>query len=357
MNPLNKKYAQLIKYFFVLAFFQIANAQQIYTNGPLTTGATSNNGVLATAGYTWSELQNETGNTTESNSLAGAGGIYTADGANSVLNVDDFIVPTGQVWNVNSVEVFVYQTAYMGTTVPPVDEMRVQIYNGDPQFGGTPIAGNLTSNVIDIPNSSDAMLFRIFNTTTPAPGIAIGSVRRIWKVRGTIAASLPSGTYWLVYQLHSTNDDRSFFPLVTIPGIRGLPGWNAKQNVVASNAPGQALGWAAVVDDGIPATAPDFPLDFPFIINGTVTLGVDENVLETGISLSPNPVMDVLSITVPSDSVVKSYEIVDVNGKSVKSFYATTGITEINVFELPIGNYFLKLKSDKGECTKKFIKQ
>ncbi len=354
---MNRKITPVLKCLFVLAFIPIVNAQQIYSNGPLSTGTISKSGQVAPAGCTWSELQNETGNLTEANSLAGGAGVYTADGANSVINVDDFVVPVGQVWNVTSVEVFVYQTNYVGTSAPPVDEMRLQIFSGDPQFGGTPIVGNLITNVIDIPNSSDALMLRIFNTTTPPPGIAIGNVRRIWKVRGTITTSLPSGTYWLVYQLHSTNDDRSFFPLVTIPGIRGLAGWNAKQNIIASNAPGQALGWAPLVDDGIPAIAPDFPLDFPFIINGTVTLGIDENSFEATVLLSPNPVADLLSVHLSDNTIISSYEIIDVEGKIVKSVNSTTNISEINVADLPVGNYFLKLKSDEGEATKKFIKE
>lgn len=339
-----------------MAFVPMAEAQQIYSNGPLSTGTTSNSGVVASTGYTWSELQSESGNTTEANSLAGAGGIYTADEVNSVINTDDFIVPVGQVWNVNSVDIFVYQTTYMGT-VPPVDQMRVQIFNGDPQFGGVPVAGNLTTNVIDLPNSNDAQMFRIFNTTTPAPGIAIGSVRKIWKVRGTITATLPSGTYWVVYQLHSTNDDRSFFPPVTIPGTRGLAGWNAKQNVLASNAPGQQLGWASLIDDGTPTTAPDFPLDFPFVINGTVALGVNENSLQANVLVYPNPVRNTLSIAVPTDIVIQSYEICDNSGRVVKSLQSLNPVLEINVADLSTGNYFLKLQSDNGVATKKFIKE
>jgi len=334
----------------------LAEAQQIYSNGPLSTGISSNSGALAPAGYTWSELQSETGNTTEANSLAGAGGIYTADEVNSVINTDDFVVPVGQVWNLNSVDVFVYQTTYTGT-VPPVDQMRVQIFNGDPQFGGVPIAGNLTANVIDLPNSNDAQMLRIFNTTTPAPGIAIGSVRKIWKIRGTISATLPSGTYWVVYQLHSTNDDRSFFPPVTIPGTRGLAGWNAKQNVLASNAPGQQLGWAPLVDDGTPTTAPDFPLDFPFVINGTVTLGLSENSLQANVLVYPNPVKNQLFVVVPNGVNLYSCEISDNSGRVVKSLQSPNPVLEIDVADLSTGNYFLKLQSDNGMAVKKFIKE
>jgi len=353
---MNRKTTLLsLKYLLVLAFTQVLNAQQIYTNGGLSTGATSSSGVAAPAGFTWSEVQSDTGNTTESNTLAGASGVFTTAGTNSVRNADDFIVPVGAIWNVTSVDIFVYQTGFVGA-VPPVDQMRLQIFNGDPQSGGTLVAGDMTTNVINIAESSDALMYRLFNTTTPAPGTAPGTTRKIWQVRGNITASLPAGTYWIVYQLHSTNDGNSFFPPITIPGVRALPGWNAKQNVVASTAVGAVLGWAPLIDTGNPATAPDFPLDLPFTVNGTV-LGVNENAFEASISLSPNPVKDVLSISVATGTTVSSYEIFDVNGKVVKALKATSSIYEINVSELAVGNYILRLQSDKGIASKKFIKE
>ncbi len=343
---------------FVTLFTQALSAQQIYTNGGLSTGATSASSVAAPAGYTWSEVQSNTGNTTESNTLAGAAGIYTADETNSVRNADDFVVPAGQLWNVTSVDIFVYQTGFVGTTVPPVDQMRIQIYNGDPETTGVVVAGNMTTNAINVAGSADAMMYRVFNTTTPAPGTAPTTTRRIWRVKANITAALPAGTYWIVYQLHSTNNANSFFPPLTIPGVRSLPTWNAKQNVVASTAVGAVLGWAPLIDAGNPATAPDVPLDMPFIVNGTVTLGVDENSFDASISLSPNPVKDMLNISSATNTTINGYEIFDVNGKVVKTFNsATTTISEINVAELSVGNYILKLQSDKGIATKKFIKE
>ncbi len=355
---MNKKITLLsLRCLFVLAFTQVLNAQQIYTNGPLSTGTTSSSGVAAPAGFSWSEVQSDTGNTTESNTLAGASGIFTTAGTNSVRNADDFIVPVGAIWNVTSVDIFVYQTGFVGA-VPPVDQMRLQIFNGDPQSGGTLVAGDMTTNVINIAGSSDALMYRLFNTTTPAPGTVAGTTRKIWQVRANITASLPAGTYWIVYQLHSTNDGNSFFPPRTIPGVRALPGWNAKQNVIASTAAGAVLGWAPLIDVGNPATAPDFPLDLPFNINGTVTLGVNENSFEASISLSPNPVRDMLSIAVATGTTISAYEIFDVNGKVVKAMNSSTSnISEINVSELSVGNYILKLKSDAGIASKKFIKE
>ena len=345
-----------LKCLFVLAFTQVLNAQQIYTNGPLSTGAASNSAVAAPAGYTWSECQSETGNTTESNTNAGYGALFNTAGTNSLQLADDFVVPTGQSWNVTSFDFYGYKTGYTGATIP-MDQLRIQIFNTDPSVSGaTPIYGNMTTNVLDAASSGEANMYRIFNSATPAPGTATGTTRKIWRYRGNIVATLPAGTYWVVFQMHDIADTSGFFPPVTIPGSRGAVTANAKQNTVASTTAGAILGWASVFDGGNPATAPDFNQDIPFLVNGT--LGVNENAFEASILLSPNPVKDILSISVATGTAINSYEIFDVNGKIVKALNSSTSsISEINVSELSVGNYILQLKSDKGIASKKFIKE
>lgn len=349
---MNRKTTLLsLKCLAIIAFTQVVSAQQIYTNGGLSTGATSNSAVTAPAGTTWSECQNDIGNTTESNGTAGFSGVFTITAATAVNNAlaDNFVVPVGAIWNTTSFEFFAYQTGSAATPMP-FDQLRVQIYNGDPAAGGTVIAGNFTTNVLDVANSGDALMYRLFNSTVPTAA-APGTTRKIWRLRGNLAAVLPAGTYWVAYQVHATNDAAAFFPPVTIPGTRGLAGWNAEQSTIALPA------YTGIFDTGNPITAADVNQDMPFNINGTVTLGVSENTFEASVSLSPNPVRDVLSISVATNTTVTSYEIFDVNGKVVKSMNSTSSISEINVSELSVGNYILKLQSDKGIASKKFIKE
>lgn len=71
-----------------------------------------------------------------------------------------------------------------------------------------------------------------------------------------------------------------------------------------------------------------------------------------------NAVKDMLTITAPTDATINGYEIFDINGKMVKALESKNAtISQINVAELSVGNYLLKLKSDKGTATKKFIKE
>ena len=330
----------------IIGFSQALHAQQIYTNGGLSTGATTASGVAAPTGYTWSEVQSDTGNTTESNTNAGIAGYYINSLATNFALADDFVVPAGQTWNITSFDFYCYQTNYAGTT-PPIDVLRIQIYNGDPSAGGTVVTGNLTTNVYDASNSADALMYRAFNTVTPAPGTAPGTTRRIWRVRGNISATLTAGTYWVVFQSHATSDTAFFFPAETVVGSRTVAGWNAKQLNVTANT------WADVLDSGNPATAPDAPQDFPFDINGTV-LSTNQNDFDAKVSLSPNPVKDILTVSVPTGVVINKAVIYDLNGKFVKEVNANT---TINVSDLAVGKYVLKITSDNGEVAKKFIKE
>jgi len=73
-----------------------------------------------------------------------------------------------------------------------------------------------------------------------------------------------------------------------------------------------------------------------------------------GIEIYPNPVKDVLQIE--SDELnIKQIEIVNLSGKVIYRF--NNFRNQINVSTLPQGIYFVKLKTDKGTVTKKFVKE
>lgn len=72
----------------------------------------------------------------------------------------------------------------------------------------------------------------------------------------------------------------------------------------------------------------------------------------TTITIFPNPTTDILNIT--GNEKVKSLEILDFTGKSVTLVNDTK---KINVQSLPQGIYLLKITTDKGTETKKFIKK
>lgn len=227
-----------------LSFFSLANAQT-YENGPLSTGATSSNGVAAPAGTTWSEVQSP-------NTNAGFGANITA----GLTLADNFRICGS--WNLSKITFYAYSTGFTGVT-SPFNDVRLRIYNTDPSVGSpTPIFGDLTTNRFLA--SSFANMYRIFNA-------APGTTRKIWAVEATVNTTLPTGTYWLEWQL-GNGGLSNFSPAVTIVGAATRPGFNAKQNALPNT-------WTNLVD-GTPPGAQDMPFKIDYTTaacTGTPTPG------------------------------------------------------------------------------------
>jgi hypothetical protein len=235
-----------------------ASAQVLFDNGPLSTGATSSSGVAAPAGTTWSEVQNDAGNCLESNTTSGFSSYLGASPTQFRL-ADDFTVPAGETWNVTSVRVYGYRT---GLTNPSFTAANLVIWNGRPgDAGSTIVFGDTTTNRLSTSAFTD--MYRIFNSTCPAPGTAPGTTRPIWNADLTASVSLPAGTYWVDFQLAS-GTSVIFSPGVTLVGMRGRPGSNSRQYVG-----GTTNAWQDAIAAGNPGTAPDVPQEQAFVIMGT----------------------------------------------------------------------------------------
>src|SRR5690606_24656487 len=81
-------------------------APVLWNNGPLATGASSMSGTFAPAGTQWSEVPAEG---TCTLNVAGFGG------TGSFRLADDFVIPAGESWDINSITVYGYATG--GSTV------------------------------------------------------------------------------------------------------------------------------------------------------------------------------------------------------------------------------------------------
>jgi hypothetical protein len=240
----------------------------IYDNGDTNTGTTTSSGVVVpTAGYEWSEVQNDAGNLTESNTSAGA--TCTQTSTTGFRLADDFVVPAGETWTVTDVTTYAYQTGFVPGAFPsPVAGARLQIWDGPPNDPlSTVIFGDVTTD--RLASSVEANEYRVFNTSVPPPGTAPGTTRRIFANTITVAPALEltEGTYWIDFQHVLATGTTMFCPSVTIVGDRGLPGWNSMQFSTATSA------WTPYIDTGNPASAPDEPQDFPFEIGGSIEAG------------------------------------------------------------------------------------
>ncbi|KXK05984.1 MAG: IPT/TIG domain, FG-GAP repeat-containing protein [Acidobacteria bacterium OLB17] len=244
----------------------------LYDNAGLATGTMTESGVAAPTDYQWSELQHDTGNTTESNTTLGTSCSLTT--STSFRCADDFTVPAGQSWTVDQVVTFAYQTGFSGTT-SPITAATLQIWDGVPgDPGSSVIFGDTTTN--RLASSTEAHLYRIGGTVVPTPTTP-GTTRKVWQnnISVTPGLVLSAGTYWIDYQTAVAANAAHFSPPATAIGSRTQPGWNARQF--------NGTTWAAAMDTGNPASAPDVPVDFPFKLVGssskatTVTSRADFN--------------------------------------------------------------------------------
>jgi hypothetical protein len=213
----------------------VASAQ-IYSNGPLITHPGGGAGGADASALQVSTLGMNTFGFTSSL----AGGFRVAD---------DFVIPSGQTWNITGFRFFAYQTN-SGTT-STFNDVRVQVYNGAPNGGGSVIFGDTVTNRIS--GTAFTNIYRVTDTTLT------NNQRPIMSIDATAAMSLNAGTYWVEWTLGGTSASGPFVPPVTILGLGQKPGSNALQQTVSTGA------WAAVVDTGNLQAQ-----DLPFQIRGQV---------------------------------------------------------------------------------------
>ncbi|WP_313807592.1 T9SS-dependent choice-of-anchor J family protein [Flavobacterium sp.] len=74
-------------------------------------------------------------------------------------------------------------------------------------------------------------------------------------------------------------------------------------------------------------------------------------------ALYPNPARNVLNVVSISNSMIQSVQVLDLNGRVVKNA-SVSGITDfhMNVADLNTGMYFVKIVTDEGNATSKFMK-
>lgn len=320
---------------------------QTYRNGDFTTGTTTKSGVTAPAGYTWSEVQNDAGVTTVSNTSAG----YAASKASGFTLADDFTVAPAQSLTLRDVSVFAYQSGYTGTT-SPFTELYLRIWRGRPgTAGATIVFGDLTTN--RLLTATDARSYRIFNSLYPAPS-APGTTRRIWQVKAAVAPALTlgPGTYWMEWASTTSGTLAHFYVPVTLPGLRQTPGANALQYSPTSDA------YLAVVDGGNPDAAPDVTIDFAYTLNDGGTLAVKKNADPT-LKVGPVPTSGSVLAEFSALRETTTLDLRDALGRSVWQGQAQVGATSatIPLEKLAVGSYLLLLNSSQGSSRARLLKQ
>jgi hypothetical protein len=158
---------------------------------------------------------------------------------------DDFTV-TGAGWNIDEMQFFTYQTG--STTTSTITDLRIQIYNGPPNAGGTVVWGDLTTNRLTL--TSFTNIYRVLDT-----GLS-NNQRPIMRAVAQLspAVNLAPGTYWVEFQFGGTLSSGPWAPPVSILG----------QTTTGNALQKTSTGWAQALDTGSGSVQ-----GMPFLIMGT----------------------------------------------------------------------------------------
>jgi hypothetical protein len=210
------------------------SAQVIYDNGPIVTNPTGGFG-----GAPVSVLQ--TAAPLNFNIFG-----YSATGAFSLA--DDFAIIGGA--SITDIEVFGYLT---NNPAPAITGVFLEVYNGDPNAGGVPVAGSpgFANNLVGAAGvtvtTTPTGVYRAL-VTTPT-----NSARLVQSCKVTLAAPivLGQGIYWLRYNYTGM----SFCPPITV--LNQYATGNAQQ--------WQGASWVALTDGLV---LPAAPQGLPFRLHG-----------------------------------------------------------------------------------------
>jgi len=104
-----------------------------------------------------------------------------------------------------------------------------------------------------------------------------------------------------------------------------------------------------------------FDYNFPIITNKAAsifkTLATQDFEFSNYFNVYPNPVKDILNISLKNDIEIQSISIYDILGQLIISVPNSKNVSKIDVSRLRTGNYLLKIKTVKGFSTVKFIKE
>lgn len=184
----------------------------------------------------------------DASALQTAIGMNTLGAGHQFLNgyslADDFTVSDAAGWQIDDITFFAYQTG--STTTSTITGVYVQIWNGQPNAGGTVVWGDMTTNRLSSTGWSN--IYRVTDTTVTTTN------RPVMANVATVGTTLAQGTYWVQWSTDGTLASGPWAPPITIAG-----------QTTTGNALQYTTAWAALTDTGTLT-----PQGMPFIINGGI---------------------------------------------------------------------------------------
>lgn len=274
---------------------------------------------------------------TTTNTLYGWG----AQGPLDYWMADDFNVPAGQSWALDSIKLYSYQTG--STLTSTITGSKCYITRG---------RVDSTGSVIVAGDISTLRMLRtywtgIYRTNNPPP-YNNQTTRPLMTVTDTIATTLNEGYYWIVYNFNGSLASGPWNPPFTI--------WN---QTGSGNARQKTTVWGPALDGALTQSA-------CFKLYGSVFTGVSNNNNEIPTSYKleqnyPNPFnpSTTINFSLPKTTNVKIV-VYDAYGREVETLVndsKTAGNYKVvfNASKVSSGIYFYKIITDNFVNTKKMI--
>lgn len=167
---------------------------------------------------------------------------------------DDFTVPPGQMWYVESIEVYAYRTQAQSS--PPINftDGVIQVWDRNPMLGG--------ANVVFGDTSTNRLTSSVYTNTNRVLETTSGTSdqRKIVAVTLSVGKTFKPGNYWVEYGMNTNAAPGSAYaPPITINGVDST-GDAVQLNTTTGT-------WAALSD-----TTPGgpVPIGMPFRVCGEV---------------------------------------------------------------------------------------
>lgn len=284
----------------IMSLGLVVNAQIIYTNGPLV-----NSPGAGVGGADVSNLHD--GLNTLGNNQNFVSGFWIAD---------DFTVPVGETWNLDSVLIFGYQTN--SGNISSMTGLYAYILDKSPDDPtAVVVAGDSTINGITETNWTG--IYRTSETT-----VATSVARPIMVTSAGLSGSLTAGTYWLAWSQEGSVASGPWNPPLT--EVNTITG-NAKQFVLSSGL------WQDVIDTATAGASDDAAQGMPFMLVGNIVItGVNSIANNVNISFQPNPVTTTATVIIntPTIDLIKNpatFIVTDILGKEVNRIQVTKSFT------------------------------
>ncbi|MDX1317143.1 MAG: T9SS type A sorting domain-containing protein [Xanthomarina gelatinilytica] len=256
-----------------------------------------------------------------------------SDGTSSVYTADDFSLSASS--NIGVITAYGFQNdGNLETLATGVDIFIYADAAGSPNSNPT-LPGTGLLELVNLSPSSSAL--DIIPNGTGGYDIVVN----VYTALGS-NLTLAAGTYWLVVA-----------PYVTSTGSNRWNWYQATDGTLSQAKlidPGNVFGAGATSWTSLTALGLSFS-STAFKIEESI-LSVDEFSL-SNVSVFPNPVQDELNIQLHNSITVKQVSVYSITGQVVLKAQNTR---KLDVSDLSPGVYLMKIETDRGDVTRKIIK-